>query len=823
MAEERGASPERWTSRPLSGEVSALGASHTRARPPHGVLRATAPPGNNNALWRGKELVYGLNSKLSLQNLPNIPLKLGARNASNPVSGFVHGMLRRLNGSEYESLDKVRERHRRVHFRVEDMVHTYAIAHTEAPSAEGATRRRLEQEYTKRAMRLRSRAWLPQELQGLYRMCCRAREEQPLVSVLAVFEQAASWTHTERALDFTAVHLRHGSIALADALGAPMGLTAVVLEACALADSDACALVHALALQGSVRKLSLAGNPAVRLDAWQAVGALLSCTLTHLDVSENVLSQSDVCALLASMLGPIPSSEGHGARNAVLTRLQMEQCQLKTGALETIAHAVRASALRHLSLRRNRLGPACAEALALSLVDYPGAWEEHARKMQDSYGQRIARVQDLYGTEAPGSVSKALLHGTPVEHVAEREAQRAQLQSHVATLHNTLAHVPRIGELRILDLKSNHLGASVAWLGHALKANRTLRVLSVNENQVPPEGLAELASALWYNRTLETLDLGRNPCCGPDLAGVLALRVLLAVHPGLRRVFLPETQLTSGAFVALAECLPDAHTLHHLDLSRNSLSLVGIMALELAMRENITMRCLDLTIDPSDEETVPIARKIYQVCVANTEAAQARAANDAHARQIGAPLAASALGAALRAASAAPTLAEALVVARRVLEDADGGKTLFALAKAQSTLLHVLQQTTDAEEGLFDEALRVNEALLCAIDAYKSGGDTETRATRPPARPTLDTDLVQQLESPRSPNVQRANGLLTEESEVFRMTKNLEAEHDGPAHVSPDHESNPARHMLAEQFYDEDKTGAELRHEILEATHHDVA
>lgn len=74
--------------------------------------------------------------------------------------------------------------------------------------------------------------------------------------------------------------------------------------------------------------------------------------------------------------------------------------------------------------------------------------------------------------------------------------------------------------------------------------------------------------------------------------------------------------------------------------------------------------------------------------------------------------------------------------------------------------------------------------------------------------PTLSLEMPStSSEQPKSPAAQRAEGLLTEESEVFRQAKTLEVsdEHHSPVHTSP-------------TLDDEDKSGDELRQEILEAT-----
>ena len=75
-------------------------------------------------------------------------------------------------------------------------------------------------------------------------------------------------------------------------------------------------------------------------------------------------------------------------------------------------------------------------------------------------------------------------------------------------------------------------------MAQVLKRNRTLKVLNLSENKLDVQALVAIAEALVrlfsqitsrliltdilqkYNSTLETLDLSKNPCSGPDLEGV---------------------------------------------------------------------------------------------------------------------------------------------------------------------------------------------------------------------------------------------------------------------------------------------------------------
>ncbi|KAH8109464.1 hypothetical protein DFH11DRAFT_1812456 [Phellopilus nigrolimitatus] len=175
--------------------------------------------------------------------------------------------------------------------------------------------------------------------------------------------------------------------------------------------------------------------------------------------------------------------------------------------------------------------------------------------------------------------------------------------------------LPRLGELRTLDLRGNDIR-------QVLKRNRTLKVLNLSENKIDVQGLMGIAESLKYNLTLETLDLSRNPCSGPSLEGVQSLRTAFTLNTSLKRLFLSATSLTSSGAIALAEFLPESTSLLHLDLTLNNLDLAGVMALSGGLKANHTMRCLDLNIPPDDEEFARMCRDILNTCVRNTEEAE---------------------------------------------------------------------------------------------------------------------------------------------------------------------------------------------------------
>lgn len=91
----------------------------------------------------------------------------------------------------------------------------------------------------------------------------------------------------------------------------------------------------------------------------------------------------------------------------------------------------------------------------------------------------------------------------------------------------------------------------------------------------------------------------------------------------MKRLFLSDTGLTAEGAISIAECLPDASSLLHLDLTANPIDLAGAIALSSGLKSNGNIRCLDVTIIPSDTDMADASQSILQTCIHNTEAAVA--------------------------------------------------------------------------------------------------------------------------------------------------------------------------------------------------------
>ncbi|EPQ27376.1 uncharacterized protein PFL1_04915 [Pseudozyma flocculosa PF-1] len=271
-----------------------------------------------------------------------------------------------------------------------------------------------------------------------------------------------------------------------------------------------------------------------------------------------------------------------------------------------------------------------------------------------------------------------------------------------------LADLPRVGNLLTLDLKSNDIRGGVTYIAQVLKKNRTLRVLNLSDNQIEMPGLVAIAEALKYNSTLETLDMSHNPCSGPGLEGLTTLRTAFTLNSNLKRLFLNGTDLSSEGAIALAEFLPEAKSLIHLDLAENfDIDIAGVMALAVSVRMNKSLRCLDLNIPPNNPDFARLSQEILQSCIRNTELAQQKATQKGLKQPIAAPIYKSVVA---RAAREQDERLKAMKMARAAEEQAalaaagDKRKATEDLLAAARECSNVLRDLLEGEEKRQREA-----------------------------------------------------------------------------------------------------------------------
>ncbi|CDU26303.1 uncharacterized protein SPSC_06497 [Sporisorium scitamineum] len=763
---------------------------------------------------------------------------------------------------------------KKVQFQVSHMTVTYPIVGAGTPEDEDLTRLRIEREHRRMLKARRGKPWTPEELEALYRECCRTREEHPLKKMRLVFQEAAQSTPPAlKTMDLSFVPLdRHAVEPIADLLSVDFGLNKLVLENCALTDDTVKSILHALLVSGTLPNLSIASNRKIRFRGWKYVAIFMrrARALRYLDLSENSIDRLSLEHLLAVIVKPpaavthartprrplkqaakdktdengLQPSKAEGSADAddsveddddasddeffndsgeplmptapllrdvsddpdppssAIISLRLENCGLKAASLEMLSQAVRFSDIRHLSLRRNKIGQLASVALAIMLKDYPdsvsaleptmsgalnrdpnsyfdsaatassapsgglgAASDRNARTLRPSdaqttperrprsyspglpevpvivsspgggvtsrkmpgqhhanggaeqgpttfYGAHTEQLQDAMHTSIAGPAGELDLSLTPQQRLAIRRNSTPGMSEEEAIAiyqakraRRILADLPRVGNLLTLDLKSNDIRGGVVYLAQVLKKNRTLRVLNLSDNNIEMPGLVAVAEALKYNSTLETLDMSHNPCSGPGLEGITTLRTAFALNSNLKRLFLNDTDLSSEAAIALAEFLPEARSLIHLDLAENfDIDIAGVMALAVSLRMNRSLRCLDLNIPPNNPDFARLSQEILQSCVRNTELAQQRAKQKGLKQPIAAPIYKSVVA---RAARENDERLKAIETARATAISAAAAKDRAAvesLLTASTECRNVLRDLLEGEEKRQREA-----------------------------------------------------------------------------------------------------------------------
>lgn len=481
--------------------------------------------------------------------------------------------------------------------------------------------------------------------------------------------------------------------------------------------------------------------------------------------------------------------EGKDAHMATaIISLRMENCGLKGASLALLAQALRFSNVKHLSLRRNRINQMGAVALAIMLKDYPDSTTEAGTSSTDvggdAQGERLGR-STLVGSDSASQVRSLspmlpeipIITSSPAGGMTARRAVSAEPRSGDVDLKEEeiegiraskppnqseaeaialfqakrakriLDTLPRLGNLVTVDLKGNDLRGGVTYLAHVLRKNRTLRVLNLSDNNVDMHGLVALAEALKYNSTLETLDVSHNPCAGPGVEGITTLRTAFALNSNLKRLFMNHTDLSSDGAIALAEFLPEARSLIHLDLTENfEIDIAGVMALAVSVKMNKSLRCLDLNIPPNDPDFARLSQDILQSCIRNTQSAQRRATQKGLKQPVAAPIYKSVVARAIQEQDEREKAMEAAREAERqaaLATQHDRHQSFQKLVDAAEQCLIVLRDLREGSERTSNSNSNSNEGPSSPSDS----SSTKPITALPPA--DFVADLTAQSQSLR--------------------------------------------------------------------------
>ncbi|TIB79236.1 hypothetical protein E3Q23_00342 [Wallemia mellicola] len=654
---------------------------------------------------------------------------------------------------------------KRVAFHLPAMTVTYPIHASLPPKDSQEHRQQVENAYREQlAARVGGQGhayWTNDNARALielYRDSCRMREESPRMELVEQLRTSASMRST-RSLDLSGLHLSREAVEpLADVLSVDWGLQRLILEDAGLTDDSMKPILHALLISGSLPWLSLANNKSVKEKGWKYLSVFIRRAhhLAYVDLSENVIDKKSAECIMAALarqnlrhddqnvpreaqetenhhvssespLIPSPALLRSTHTESSLSTIRLEGCTFKSGALEAIAQGLKNSALMHLSLRRNKISPNGVVSIALMLKDYADApvnttdpfsrsSNVPTRGLLSSFkSQQTGAEDDAPVVSSPsGSVTTRKIPATtiaPNGDIPQEQFSSPRLEDSQDRLDLGSQHLLRhdIGSgLITLDLKGNDIRSGVNYIATVLKRNKTLKVLNLSENRIDYHGLLSLSEALKHNHTLETLDLSKNPCCGPESDGITSLRTSFTVNSNMKRLFLADTQMQSEGAIALAEFLPEARTLLHIDLTENDLTMSGLLALSVAVKMNESLRCLDISIPINDPEMARLSQDILQSCIRNTEAAQEKSGKG---KNLFGPIERSLLAKKLQEAEVQQTTAAVVAAA----ESPEGMARASVWNRTPSEVLLTSQEITKSFTGVFAKGDR--DGIHSYIDA----------------------------------------------------------------------------------------------------------
>ncbi|KAH8103400.1 RNI-like protein [Cristinia sonorae] len=548
---------------------------------------------------------------------------------------------------------------KRAHFILPEMTTVYPILAANPPSMPNLKeeKRSIEEREAERRKRVVRRNsvntessqpedtwWSMEQVESFYRECCIGREEEPDPGISKALLNAK--TTLPRTVDLSGVQLTVGSASvLSDIFTIEWGLRKLVFKECDLDELTLKPMLHALLIPETLTFLSVASNRRLKAAAFRVLGAYLgkAKSLQFLDMSQNTLDKKAV-EYLASAL---PSAPEPG-----LVSLRLDDCGLRPTALDALAHVVRTSSLRNISLRHNKINATGAVALALMIKDYPdrfpvtngtasptGSPASSAAFLSPPATPTIAHSV-LSPEPAPpptppprvGPVLPPPRHPSTVPQTtytpyiprAKRAAMASANPANVNPLSPTGQQIPIITSSAQGGITTRHpVNPPPAHPAHANAATNTpthgpsaalldkvraldalprlgaLRTLDLKGNDIRT-GITYIAQVLKRNRTLKVLNLSENKL---DVQGLVVIAEALKYNSCLETLDLSKNPCC-GPSLEGVQSLRTAFTLNdalkRLFLSSTGLQSAGAIALAEFLPESTSLLHLDLTMNTLD-------------------------------------------------------------------------------------------------------------------------------------------------------------------------------------------------------------------------------
>ncbi|KZV91677.1 hypothetical protein EXIGLDRAFT_769717, partial [Exidia glandulosa HHB12029] len=528
------------------------------------------------------------------------------------------------------------------------LVTVYPISASNPPSTPGIKEEKKavedkECDRRRRVMRVTSTQddwWTVGDVTSSYSESCPGREDEPQPHVVAALR--AVTTTKPRALDLSGIQLTLETTHTV--LNVEWGVRKLVLRNCDLDDVSIKPILHALLIPCSLAFLSLARNASqvdwLPLPYHQRQECPVSPSLAGGPRQEVGRVHRHSPGLYSAAADGEPAHANGGMHHSNLESLRLDDCNLRAGALEVLAHAVRTSALRNISLRQNRISSTGAVALALMIKDYPdsvplGLVSPPPTPSLPVYDLQMPMSPTIPMTPPPppvrndGPIKPPPRHPasapvtttyTPYVPRARRGTQPGAAQTPLSQTRITFAppdkSVPVITSSKQGGVTTRHApppqhsnhnqvdSHSAALLDKvraldALPRLGALRTLDLRANEIR-NGVTYIAQVLKRNRTLKVLNLSENKI---DVQGLVAIAEALKYNSCLETLDLGKNPCCSPGLEGITS-LRTAFTLNkslkRLFLSGTGLNSAGAIALAEFLPESASLLHLDLTQNSLD-------------------------------------------------------------------------------------------------------------------------------------------------------------------------------------------------------------------------------
>ncbi|WWC61497.1 uncharacterized protein I303_104081 [Kwoniella dejecticola CBS 10117] len=440
---------------------------------------------------------------------------------------------------------------------------------------------------------------------------------------------------------------RYSAEAFADVLSAEWGLSELKLENGVLETEESLKpILHALLISGTLPSLSLKGNKKIKSGGWRLIAVFLkrARSLKYIDLSDTTWDKKSVEYLVqaltstqikaqeatpkigfspdsasqldsaietkdgvqdgtvgedggaektskdayGSFIPPAPLLKEHEENStpAAVQTLRLDGCGLRANVMEIVAQGVRSSDLKNISLRRNRIGPLGAVALALMIRDYP----DSALVMSSLSPGLSPNPSTQSPLLVPSDSSSTAMAASP------NLANASSTLPYAARIRKNQPPLPDERDLPPIPLVvSSPIGGVTS---------RTVP----EGYKPPPPPKHPLVMPSGGNSAMQ--DAGNFPITAegkmsaPELGGAsIALQRSVRALDGVERIGrlltldLKANEIKNGV-TYIAQVLKRNRTLKVLNLSDNKIETSGLVSLAEALKYNSTLETLDLSNNP---------------------------------------------------------------------------------------------------------------------------------------------------------------------------------------------------------------------------------